>query len=263
MQTGEQAFRGVAAPPAQGVLRVARASPAHVLRHRRALVQQATLSKKSENALLRERLQSKDALLQSKDQLLQSKDELLRAKDAQLAKEEELLSAVKKAATSQQRASRADLRRATEEATRTVEGVKLRGVVEYLAKTHGAQAGSQKGLDVLFGSDELVQLLLEAFSVEFKLMPSDLTRCVAGLYHTLSKELHGSESSCEVHEAFWRSPAERAVLCALLERFAVVYSYVVNDAVVPSPDAALALEVLDAAASPCMAAPAAQASSEQ
>jgi hypothetical protein len=227
--------------------------------------------------LLRELLQSKDALAQSKDAqlatlaqskdaqlatLVQSKDELLRAKDAQLAalvhakdelahfldaqqaKDEQLLRAVKEAAAAQLAASRADLRRAAEEATRTVEGVKLRSAVEYLAKTHGAQAGAQKGLDVLFRSDEQLRLLLGAFSEQFKLLPVDLERCAAGLYHTLAKELHGSEARCEVHEAFWRSPAERAVLCALLERFAVAYSYVVNDAVVPSPYAALALEVL-------------------
>lgn len=235
-------------------------------RHRLTAKQQATTQKSETEHLLRELLQSKDALTQSKDaqlaMLAQSKDELLRAKDAQLAalvhakdklahfldaqqaKDEQLLRAVKEAAAAQLMASRTDLCRAAEEATRTVEGVKLRSAVELLAKTHGAQAGTQKGLDILFGRDELLRLLLGAFSENFKLLPVDLERCAAGLYHTLAKELRGSEALCEVHEAFWRSPGERAVLCALLERFAVAYSYVVNDAVVPSPYAALALEVL-------------------
>ena len=238
----------------------------------------------SETELLQRELLAKDALLQSKDallakdeQLLQSKDERLRDKDVMLAtmqaqneqllatlqakgeqllqakdvmlstmqaQNEQLLQAVKDAAAAQKLALRVDLRRAAEEATRTVEGVKLRSVVEYLAKTHGSQSGAQKGLDALFKDDEQLRSLLVAFSQHFKLLPVDLERCASGLYHTLSKELHGSEARCEVHEAHWRSPAERAALCALLERFAVAYTYVVDEAVVPSPYAEVALAVL-------------------
>ena len=240
------------------VLRVACTLPENAPRRRLFATQQAT--RKSETKLLwRELLQSKDELLKAKDAqlatlaqskdaqlatLAQSKDELVHSKDAQLAKDEQLMRALKDAAAAQLLASRADLCRAAEEATRTVEGVKLRSVVEYLAKTHGRQPSAQKGLDALFRDDAQLRLLLEAFSQEFKLLPVDLDRCAAGLYHTLSKELHGSEARCEVHEAHWRSPAERAALCALLERFSVAYSYVVNDCVVPSPFAVPALRVL-------------------
>ena len=186
----------------------------------------------SEAELLRELLAKDELLLQAKDEQLQAKDELLQA--------------VKDVAAAQKLALRADLRRAADEAMRTAEGVKLRSAVEYVAKTHGsAHAGSaQKGLDVLLKEDEQLQRLLDAFALHFKLLRVDMDRCAAGLYHTLSKELHGSEARCEVHEAHWRSPAERAVLCALLERFALTYTYVVDDAVVPSPYAAVALNVL-------------------
>jgi len=200
----------------------------------------ATMQAKGEQLL-----QSKDALLATmqaqNEQLLQSKDVMLSTMQAQ---NEQLLQAVKDAAAAQKLALRVDLRRAAEEATRTVEGVKLRSVVEYLAKTHGSQSGAQKGLDALFKDDEQLRSLLVAFSQHFKLLPVDLERCASGLYHTLSKELHGSEARCEVHEAHWRSPAERAALCALLERFAVAYTYVVDEAVVPSPYAEVALAVL-------------------
>ena len=120
---------------------------------------------------------------------------------------------------------RADMRRAADEAVHTLEGVKLRGIVEYLAKVHGKLGGTQQGLDVLFSKDVQLQRVVDAFSKEFKLLPENLKRCSGGLYHTLSKELHGSEASVEVHEAYWRSPGERALLCALLERFAVTYVY--------------------------------------
>jgi len=84
------------------------------------------------------------------------------------------------------------------------------------------------------------------FGAEFKLLKADLHRCASVLYHSLCTELHGLEARAEVREAHWRSPAERAVLCAVLERFAVTYAYVdLAGVTVQSPYAALAKRVLE------------------
>ena len=93
---------------------------------------------------------------------------------------------------------------------------------------------------------------MDAFSTEFKLLPEDLERGVSGLYHTLSKELHGSVFRIEVCEAHWRSSAERAALCALLERFSVTYAYVDADGsqVLPSPYSEPATRAIAAKSSP-------------
>jgi hypothetical protein len=180
-----------------------------------------------------------EKVVHAKDEALQAQKELVHAKD-------EALQAQKEAAAAELRAMRADLRAAADEAARAVEGVKLRGIVEYLAKTHGRAGGAQHGLDALFRDDSLLQRLVTTFGTSFKLLRADLDRCASGLYHTLSKELHGSEARPEVREAHWRSPAERAVLCALLERFAVTYAYVDPAGVtVQSPYATLAKRVLE------------------
>ena len=171
------------------------------------------MGENTEVLLLREVVHAKDEALRAKDEALRAKDEVVRGKD-------ETLRAKEAAAAAELRLVRADMRRAADEAVHTLEGVKLRGIVEYLAKVHGKLGGTQQGLDVLFSKDVQLQRVVDAFSKEFKLLPENLKRCSGGLYHTLSKELHGSEASVEVQEAYWRSPGERALLCALLERFA-------------------------------------------
>ena len=193
----------------------------------------------AEIALLRELVNAKDALVHKTEEVVHKTEEVVRAK-------EELLCAKDKAAAAELQLARADLRRAADDAARTAEGVKLRGVVEYVAKVHGGAAGAQKGLNTLFASDTQLKKLVAALSTEFKLLPEELTRSTEGLYHTLSKELHGSRERVEVHEAHWRSPAERAMLCALLERFSATYAYVnLQDVEVPSPYAATAKRVLE------------------
>jgi hypothetical protein len=179
------------------------------------------------------------------EETLRAKDETLRAKDETLLKIEETLRAKDETLQAQKAAAAADLRAVADEAARAVEGVKLRGTVEYLSKTHGRAGGAQLGLDALFRDDPVLRRLVTTFGAEFKLLQADMLRCVSGLYHTLSKELHGSEARVEVRDAHWRSPAERAVLCALLERFAVTYAYVdPAGATVQSPYAAPAKRVL-------------------
>ena len=174
-------------------------------------------------------------------ELVNAKDEVLQTQKEKAAAE---LHAQKAAA--ELNSTRADLRAATDEAARTVEGVKLRGVVEYVAKVHGRASGAQHGLDALFREDAQLQRIVATFGAEFKLLEADLERCARGLYHTLSTELHGSQALVEVREADWRSPAERAVLCALLERFAVTYAYVdVAGATLQSPYAEPAKRVLE------------------
>ena len=172
-----------------------------------------------------ELVRAKDEALRAKDEALRAKDEVVRAKDELVNKADEVVRAKEAAAAAELQLVREDMRRAADEAVRTLEGVKLRGIVEYLAKVHGKPGGTQQGLDVLFSTDVQLQRVVNAFSTEFMLLPDILSRCSGGLYHTLSKELHGSEASVEVHEAYWRSPGERALLCALLERFAVTYVY--------------------------------------
>jgi hypothetical protein len=193
----------------------------------------------AEIALLRELVNAKDALVHKTEEVVHKTEEVVRAKD-------ELLCAKEKAAAAELRLARSDLRRAADDAVRTAEGVKLRGVVEYVAKVHSGAVGAQKGLNRLFTSDAQLQKLVAAFSAEFKLLPEVLSRSSEGLYHTLSKELHGSRERVEVHEAHWRSPGERAMLCALLERFSVTYVYMnFQDDEVPSPYAATAKLVLE------------------
>ena len=193
----------------------------------------------AEIALMRELIDAKDALVHKTEEVVHKTEEVVRVKD-------ELLCAKDKAAAAELRLVRSDLRRAADDAVRTAEGVKLRGVVEYVAEAHGGAAGAQKGLNALFASDAQLKEVVSAFSAAFKLLPEDLSRSTDGLYHTLSKELHGSRERVEVQEAYWRSPAERALLCALLERFNVTYAYVnIQDDEVPSPYAATAKLVLE------------------
>ena len=185
----------------------------------------------SEVALWRE-------LLNAKDEVVRKTEEVVRAKD-------ETMRIAEEAAHLKLQLERAAMRNVMNETARTVEGVKLRAMVEYLAKTHGDSRGAQNGLNAVFASDAQLRAVADAFSTEFKLLQVDLERNVGGLYHSLSKELHGSESRVEVREAHWRSSTERAVLCALLERFCVTYAYVdAGGQVVPSPYAAPAKRVL-------------------
>ena len=206
--------------------------------------------------LLRELLNVKDKLLQAQkekaDEVVRAKDEVLQAQkekaDEVVRAKDEVLQAQKEKAAAELHVTqlRADLRAAADAAARAVEGVKLRGVVEYVAKVHGRASGAQQGLDALFREDAQLQRIVATFGTEFKLLEADLERCACGLYHTLSKELHGSQALVEVREADWRSPAERAVLCAVLERFAVTYAYVdVAGATVQSPYAEPAKRVLE------------------
>ena len=191
-------------------------------------------------------LHAKDEVLHAKDEALHAKDEALHAKDETLHAKDETLRKSEEAAHLQLQLERAAMRAVMSETARTVEGVKLRAMVEYLAKTHGASQGAQTGLSVLFASDAQLRAVVDAFSTEFKLLQVDLERNVSGLYHSLSKELHGSESRIEVREAHWHSSPERAVLCAVLERFCVTYVYVnVDGQVVPSPYTAVAKRVLE------------------
>ncbi len=176
------------------------------------------MGENTEVALLRELVNKAEEVVRAKDEALRAKDEVVRAKD-------EVVRAKEAAAAAELQLVREDMRRAADDAVRSLEGVKLRGIVEYLAKVHGKPGGTQQGLDVLFAKDVQLQRVVGAFSTEFKLLPEILNSCSGKLYHTLSKELHGSESSVEVHEAYWRSSGERALLCALLERFAVTYVY--------------------------------------
>ena len=110
-------------------------------------------------------------------ELFNAKDETLRAKD-------EAMQAQKEAAAAELRAMRADLRAAADEAARAVEGVKLRGIVEYLSRTHGRAGGAQQGLDALFRDDALLRRLVATFGAEFKLLKADLHRCASVLYHS-------------------------------------------------------------------------------
>jgi hypothetical protein len=200
----------------------------------------------AEKAAAEKVVHAKDEALQAQKEVVHAKDEALQAQKEVVHAKDEALQAQKEAAAAELRAMRADLRAAADEATRAVEGVKLRGMVEYLAKTHGRAGGAQQGLDALFRDDSLLQRLVTTFGTSFKLLKADLDRCASGLYHTLSKELHGSEARVEVREAHWRSPAERAVLCALLERFTVTYAYVDPAGVtVQPPYATLAKSVLE------------------
>ena len=176
------------------------------------------MGENTEVARLRARVNNADELLRAKDEVVRAKYEAMRAKD-------EAMRAKEAAAAATLQLARADMRRVADDAVRTVEGVKLRGIVEYLAKVHGKPAGTQRGLDVLFSEDLQLRRVVDAFSTEFKLLPEVLSCCSGGLYHTLSKELHGSEARVEVREAYWRSPGERVLLCALLERFSVTYAY--------------------------------------
>jgi hypothetical protein len=183
------------------------------------------MGENTEVSLLRELVNKADEVVRAKDEALRAKDEALRAKDELVNKADEVVRAKEADAVAELQLVRADMRRAADEAVRTLEGVKLRGIVEYLAKVHDKPGGTQHGLDALFSNDVRLQQVVNAFSTEFKLLPEHLNRCYGGLYHTLSKELHGSEARVEVHEADWRSPGERALLCALLERFSVTYAY--------------------------------------
>ena len=203
------------------------------------------MGENTEVALLRELVNKADEVVRAKDEVVRAKDETLHAKDETLRKADEVVRAREAAVAAELQLVRADMRRAADEAVRTQEGVKLRAIVEYLAKVHGKPGGAQQGLDVLFAKDAQLRRVVDAFSTEFKLLPEHLNRCSGGLYHKLSKELHGSEARVEVHETNWRSPGERAMLCALLERFAVTYEYFdAQDQNTESPYAELAKRTL-------------------
>jgi hypothetical protein len=167
---------------------------------------------------------SSESLLQ---QLLASKDEvatLLRTSKDEVAT---LLRASKEDALALV-ATRAALRREVDEATRRASGVKLRSVVEHLAHTHGdpSKRGVQQRLDALLMTDMALRAQLQRLSETFQLRLPDLERCSQSLYHTLSKEMHGSDARVEVRVLSWPAATERAALCALLERFCVTYVYV-------------------------------------
>jgi len=189
------------------------------------------LSTFSSESLLQQLLASKDEvatlLRTSKDEvatlLRASKEEVTQAKDevATLlrASKEDALALV---------ATRAALRREVDEATRRASGVKLRSVVEHLAHTHGdpSKRGVQQRLDALLMTDMALRAQLQRLSETFQLRLPDLERCSQSLYHTLSKEMHGSDARVEVRVLSWPAATERAALCALLERFCVTYVYV-------------------------------------
>jgi hypothetical protein len=179
-----------------------------------------TLSTFSSESLVQQLLASKDEvatlLRNSKEEVTQAKDEvatLLRAS------KEDALALV---------ATRAALRREVDEATRRASGVKLRSVVEHLAHTHGdpSKRGVQQRLDALLMTDVALRAQLQRLSEMFQLRLPDLERCSQSLYHTLSKEMHGSDARVEVRVLSWPAATERAALCALLERFCVTYVYV-------------------------------------
>jgi len=114
-----------------------------------------------------------------------------------------------------------------DDAARRASGVKLRSVVEHLAHTHGdlSKRGVQPRLDALLMTDTALRAQLQRLSERFHLRLTDLQRCSQSLYHTLSKEMHGSDAHVEVRAASWPAATERAALCALLERFCVTYTY--------------------------------------
>jgi hypothetical protein len=141
-------------------------------------------------ALLRELLNAKDEALRAKDEVVLKAEEVVRAKNEVVRAKDEALQA-------QLQAMRVDLRAAADEKARAVEGVKLRGMVEYLSKTHGKAGGAQQGLDALFRDDvQLTRRLVATFSAEFKLLEADLDRC-AGCTTRCPR-------SCTVQRRAWR-----------------------------------------------------------
>ena len=121
--------------------------------------------------------------------------------------------------------------------------------------------GVQAALDAAAQSGKRLARALELLSARHSQRASDVSACLAQLYHTLSKEFHGTgnrarlaiapsttgrgaalpsrhaqpvrvrERGCRRHrqvavrEADFPAPAERLALCAVLETFNVKYEY--------------------------------------
>jgi hypothetical protein len=105
-------------------------------------------------------------------------------------------------------------------------------------------------LDAALKHDPVLQAVVKLLSTRLAQREWDVRQCFGTLYHRLSKELHGAENDLVVREVDFPACPERCAVCALLEAYAMPYTYLnaAGSPVSPSPYALSAAERLAAAA---------------
>eukprot|EP00741_Cyanophora_paradoxa_P006624 tig00001029_g6409.t1 len=147
---------------------------------------------------LKERLREKDDRLREKDDLLQEKDQRYSAKMNNLLRD---------LANSKAKLLEREGRR------------NLRGALESAAEE----------------LKERLQLPERGFSKESRIRDIDVQHCLAGIYHTLSKHMHGCSVTDIVIDHKLFVPGEVVVFKAILQRVSVQYEEKVNDMEVEWP----------------------------
>ena len=107
--------------------------------------------------------------------------------------------------------------------------------------------GVQQLLDAALAHDAELQGVLQLLAVRHTQREQDVRQSFGGIYHTLSKGLHGAGDDVIVVRAVdFPSSTERLALCALLETYHNKYAYVNGDdtETSPSPYAVSAAERL-------------------
>jgi hypothetical protein len=173
-------------------------------------------------------VEQKDMQLQLQLSMIQQKDALLQ--EARM----ELTSALKENAAL--RENMAHTQNALKQANHEVLGLlakrNIRGALEHIASRLGqnmkdGKGGVQNKLDRL-AYDKSFTDLVHQIADQHNLVEKDMMTCLRNMYHSFSKDMHGSESHVYIRVRDISSPAERAVLAAIFEH--QIMPYVVVDA---------------------------------
>lgn len=99
------------------------------------------------------------------------------------------------------------------------------------------KGGVQKLISAAAQHDPGLRSVVSLLAVRHGLRELDALQCLDNLHHSLSKDFHGTGDEVVVREVDWRADAERLALCALLEAYAVAYSYfdATGEQLQPSP----------------------------
>jgi hypothetical protein len=112
----------------------------------------------------------------------------------------------------------------------------IRGALEYVAAVINTKLGTQQALSSLRQHAGFMAKL-DQIARRHNLREADLLRCLDGMYHTFSKDQHGSEDEVFIRETDLTSPVERAALASIFETFNVKYKIVTsgNEVLLDSP----------------------------
>ena len=104
----------------------------------------------------------------------------------------------------------------------------IRGALELTAECVESKGGVRVVLSSL-ADDAAFKSTLTEIANKMNIRECDWKRCLEDLYHTYTRDMHGSEENVYIRYSDITSPGERIVLGAIFEHFSIPYKVVADD----------------------------------